>query len=495
MASTRRSRPAEPGRGRPATKNGPRGARDTPNVHASSPDGPADSVTRALAAALPQWRAATLRGAPPLRVAVALSGGRDSMVLLDALAQCAADDATLALEAVHVHHGISPNADAWADFCSAQCAQRGVPLTVHRVELARGSGASLEATARKARLAALAQTDADVIALAHHADDQAETVLLQLLRGAGPKGLAAMPALRRAARGPALARPFLGLPRSELAARAAARGLAWIDDESNADTDVRRNFLRHEIAPRLAQAFPGYPATLARVAAHQAESALIADALGACDGAHAIADDPRLGGTTLARNALAALALDAPHRARNLLRWFLRLHGLRAPSTARLAAMLDQLVHSMPDARVRLEHEGIAIGVHRGRIGVHATAADPFLVAWHGERTLLLPHGSLEFAPVLGEGLAADAIAGAPLSVRSRAGGERIRLRGEGRGETLKRLLHDAGVPHWQRNDLPLVWCGDELAAVPGVAVAAAFRAGAGAAGYELHWRRNATAP
>jgi len=490
MASTRRSRPAEPGRGRPATKIGTHAARDTPKARASPRSGPVDPVVRALAAALPAWRAATVQGALPLRVAVALSGGRDSMVLLDALAQCAAADASLTLQAVHVHHGLSPNADAWTDFCRVQCAKRGVPLTVHRIELARKSGASLEATARKARLAALAQTDADVIALAHHADDQAETVLLQLLRGAGPNGLAAMPALRRAAQGPALARPLLALPRADIVARAAARGVPWIDDESNADTDVRRNFLRHEIAPRLAQAFPGYPATLARAAAHQAESALLADALAARDGEHSIADDPRLG-STLARDALAALAVEAPHRAGNLLRWFLRLHGLRAPSAARLAAMLDQLVHAAPDARVLLLHEGIALGIHRGRIGVHAPTVDPFAVPWRGESTLVLPHGLLEFAPVRGEGLAAEAIARAPLSVRSRGGGERIRLRADGRGETLKRLLQEAGIPHWQRDDFPLVWCGDALAAVPGVAVAAAFRADAGAAGYDLRWRRS----
>lgn len=410
------------------------------------------------------------------------------MVLLDALAQCA-DDEALLLQAVHVHHGLSPNAQAWSEFCRRECAQRGIPLAIHRVDVARRPGASLEACARKARLAALARAEADVIALAHHADDQAETVLLQLLRGAGPKGLAAMPALRRAATGPALARPLLALTRAQIAACAAARGIAWIDDESNADTDVRRNFIRHEIAPRLAQAFPGYPATLARAAAHQAEAARLADALAACDGEDAVVRDAQLG-TTLSRDALAALNTEAPFRARNLLRWFLCAHALRAPSAARLAAMLDQLAHAAPDARVLLRHEGAALGVHRGRIVVHAPAADPFAVAWRGERTLELPHGRLEFAPVRGAGLAHDAIARAPLSVRSRAGGERIGLRAGGRGETLKRLLQQAGIPHWQRDEIPLVWCGETLAAVPGVAVAAAFRAGSGDAGYELRWFR-----
>ena len=456
-------------------------------MHASTREWPADSVARALAAALPAWRAAAAQDVPPLRVAVALSGGRDSMVLLDALARCVAADASLVLQAVHVHHGISPNADAWTDFCTMQCAQRGVPLTVHRIELPRKSGASLEATARKSRFAALAQSDADVIALAHHADDQAETVLLQLLRGAGPKGLAAMPALRRVAAGPALARPLLALPRTEIAAYATANAVAWIDDESNADIDVRRNFLRHEIVPRLAQAFPGYPGTLMRAAAHQAEAALVADALAAQDGQGAIAVEARLG-TTLSREALATLARQAPYRARNLLRWFLRSQGLRAPSAARLGAMLDQFTNAAPDARVALEHEGVVLGIHRGRISIHGAPVAPYNLSWHGETSVALPHGMLEFTPACGAGLTAAALGNGGVTIRSRAGGERIRLDADRSARSLKRLLQEGGVPIWQRDDLPLVWCHDVLAAVPGLGVAAMFRAEAGAASYELRW-------
>ena len=152
-------------------------------------------------------------------MAVALSGGLDSMVLLDALATLASRDG-VTLSAIHVHHGLSPNADRWAEFCAAQCAVREVPLTLHRVALARASGRSLEALARAARYERLLAADVDVIALAHHADDQAETLLLQLLRGAGPHGLAAMPSWRDGR--PALLRPLLALPRATLAACAAA---------------------------------------------------------------------------------------------------------------------------------------------------------------------------------------------------------------------------------------------------------------------------------
>ena len=427
-------------------------------------------------------------GAPPapLRVAIALSGGRDSMVLLDALAELAPEFG-LSLSALHVHHGLSANADAWAAFCGDECARRGVPLTVHRAEIRRMAGESLEAKARAARYAAYATFDAEVIALAHHADDQAETLLLQLLRGAGPHGLAAMPARRAMRTGPALLRPFLALPRTAIDAYAAVRGLAWVDDESNANTGVKRNYIRHDIAPRLAAAFPGYPATLVRAAAHQAEAARLGDELALHDAQGAVVEDA-LAGPTLDRAALIALAAAAPHRARNLLRWFLRRHELAAPSAARLEAMLDQVMRAAPDARVRLVHAGAEIGFHHGRIVVHPPAVARFEIAWQGEGRLALPHGTLEFSPCTGGGVARAALDTARVTVRPRAGGERIRLAGDRPRRALKGILQDIGMPPWQRESLPLVFCGDLLAVVPDIGVDIAFQAAAGTRGCTVRW-------
>src|SRR5208283_933594 len=303
MASTRKSPRADP-------------------AHAQS------AVDAALAAAL------TEHVAPGARLAVALSGGIDSMVLLDAAAARAAQHGIL-LSAVHVNHGLSPNAERWAQFCGRQCALRGVALVTHRLSLKRRRGESLEALARSARYDCLLGSDVDVVALAHHADDQAETLLLQLLRGAGAHGLSAMARYRPGR--PAVLRPLLGLTRATLAAYAAARGLVWIDDESNAERRHARNFLRHEVAPLLAARFPGYPATLARAARHQAEVAELADALAAIDAAGV------LDANGLDRERLAALPAA---RARNVLRAFLRAKGLRPPSEARLAEMLRQLEHA-----------------------------------------------------------------------------------------------------------------------------------------------------
>jgi tRNA(Ile)-lysidine synthase len=445
-------------------------------------------VSQAIDAALSFAAAHKPRsGTTMLSVAIGLSGGRDSMVLLDALAS-AAPAHGVSLSAVHVHHGISPKADGWAEFCAAECERRAVPLTVRRVQVQDAATLGIEAAARAARYAVFETIVADFITLAHHAGDQAETLLLQLLRGAGPQGLAGMPLVRPLQSGSALLRPFLALPDAAIEAYAKARELAWVDDESNASTALKRNFLRHEIAPRLAGAFPGYPATIARAATHQAEAAALLDDLAAIDVRPMLVDSADFG-TALDRSAFALLASRAPHRAKNLLRWFLRQHGLRAPSTARLDAMQRQLVEASADARVRLTHDGVEIGIHRGYIRIHPPATAPFSVDWHGESAVLLPHGTLEFAPIEGTGLAASMVANASVVIRPRVGGERIRI-GRGRPQqAVMRLLQTAGVPHWQRDSLPFVWCGDALAAVPGLGVDVAFAAGNGEPGFEVKWR------
>lgn len=399
------------------------------------------------------------------------------MVLLDALTSVSAGH-SLEVSAVHVHHGLSPNADHWARFCAEQCASRSVPLAVHRLHLERKSGQSLEALARAGRYEHFMSCDVDVIALAHHADDQAETVLLQLLRGSGPRGLSAMPLFRRGT--PALLRPLLSQTRETLAAYARTRGLGWIEDESNSDTTHRRNLLRHEIAPRLAAGFKGYPATLTRAASHQAEASALLDELAALDAEGAIDD------AGLDRAQLAGLSNA---RAANLLRWFLRREGLRPPSDARLADVLRQLRSASADARTRIAHDGAEIGCYRGRVVVHAPTTASFAVAWDGAPEVHLPGGILAFEPADGEGIAFAKLSIAPVTVRSRTGGERIRLAANRPRHAVKKLLQQASLTVWQRQALPLVWCGDALAAVPGVGVDVAFQAAAGEKGLRLIWR------
>ena len=320
---------------------------------------PPDPAARLRAAALQGVRAAAAVLKHPPAVCAAYSGGLDSTVLLQLLAASRADS-QFTLSAIHVHHGLSVNADAWTAHCTAACAALEVPLQVVRAEVNRAPRTSLEEEARRVRYAAFAGAAADVIALAHHADDQAETVLLQLLRGAGPKGLAGMPLLKplsASADRPLLLRPLLEFPRAGLASLAAAQGWSWIEDESNLDNDYKRNFIRNRVSPLLREAFPDPAATLSRAARHQAEAARLLDALADLDLACAALPP--------AQGADGGDALDAERlkrcddeRMKNALRRWLGLAGLRQPSEARLAALVRAVRASSNDTRLTWEHEG-----------------------------------------------------------------------------------------------------------------------------------------
>jgi tRNA(Ile)-lysidine synthase len=453
------------------------GSHDEPSVTSSHASARVTvAVGRALASHVP-------RGS---KVAVALSGGRDSIALFDATLAEASVHA-LDVVAVHVHHGLSAHADAWVRFCARLCSACSVPLIERRVDVARGPRKSVEAEARHSRYRALADAaasaGADVVLLAHHQDDQAETVLLQLLRGAGPQGLAAMPEARTDATGLKWLRPLLDVPRAAIDAYVRERHLVWVDDDSNADVRYMRNALRERVVPALASTAPGYPGTVARAAAHQAEAARLADDLASLDAAESF------DGATLSRVALAELPA---HRARNVLRWFLRERGLSPPSSARLAAMCDQLRNARVDARTCMRHAGAEIGVHRNRIVVHAPPPASFEYEWSGDAVVALPHGVLRFDRCIGSGIKAALLRSGRVVIRSRRGGERIQLAANRPRQALKSLLQHADIPTWMRQGLPLVFCGDALAGVPQIGVDMNFAASAGEDGFELQWDERA---
>ncbi len=266
---------------------------------------------------------------------VALSGGIDSMVLLDVLA--AARTANAALKAIHVNHGISPNANAWADFCRIQCAERGISLTVVAVDVNRQSGVGLEAAARDARYAALMSSDAAFVLSAQHQDDQAETVLHQMLRGTGLNGLAGMGESRQLRAGQVLLRPLLNVSRAEIDAYAAAHQLEWIEDESNLDTAFTRNFIRHDLLPAIRTRFPHYAESLSRTAQHAAESAELLEALAALD----------LGWNGCDAHADTLDALPLPRQVNALYHW-LRWLKVSPPSRLQLEDWAAQLFRAPP---------------------------------------------------------------------------------------------------------------------------------------------------
>lgn len=413
-------------------------------------------------------------------VCAGFSGGVDSAVLLDLLARDSKRDGRR-LTAVHVHHGLSPNADRWTAACEAFCAERGIPLDVVRVKVDRRAKGGLEAAAREARYAVYAKRPEPFVALAHHLDDQAETVLLQLLRGTGLKGVAAMPAMRTMAGSQVtLYRPLLAIPRRAIVEYAREAKLHWVEDESNDSSVQDRNYLRREIAPLLEARFPGWRQALGRFARHAAEADAMLDAQAAIDGAN----EPE--------SFTLQAGLSAPRRA-NALRAFLAARGLAMPSEARLDEMARQLYGARADARVRIEHDGVLITRHRGAARIERNLpreAAAWCVEWHGEARIELGEGrgQVRFERERGAGIDASCIAEGHWRFMSRAGGERIRLAAQGRTRTLKNLLQERSIPAWQRDHLPLLFRGTELVWVPGIGIAAEYACEARSEGLLPRW-------
>ena len=414
--------------------------------------------------------------APGQTVCVALSGGVDSVVLLDVLQELA-PVAGFLLRAAHVHHGLSPAADDWLAFCEALCTARGIPVQSARVAVDQGHSGGIEAAAREARHAALAQVPCDWLAFGHHADDQAETVLFRLLRGAGVHGAAAM----RAVDGRRL-RPLLGIRRREILDHARTRGLRWVDDHSNADFRFARNRLRGEILPLIERSFPGAVAALARAAENFGEADALLDELAASDQA-------ACGGAVLARSALLALA--AP-RLRNLIRWRMRAIGCDAPARVRLVEALRQLSEA-GEHPLRLSLGGAALCCYRGRVWVEPwddVQCSPLSSAtWRGEGELPWGRGSVRFEAAVGAGLRRSALEQSrEIVLCPRWAGLQMRQGGGRPRRSFKNLCQEAGVPAWLRDALPVLRADGAAVWVAELGCAAEFACPAGEPGVVPIW-------
>ena len=406
---------------------------------------------------------------PAVRLCVALSGGADSTALLGALA--ALRRSGLKLRALHVNHQLRPQARRWSAHCRRLARQLQVPLEVRTVQVPRGRGESPEAAARAARYAALEGSLAtgEVLLTAHHQDDQLETVLLQMLRGAGLAGLSAMPALAPFGQG-RLLRPLLELPAEELHAWLRAQGLPWVEDPSNQDAGFDRNYLRLRVLPLLLARWPAAAATVARGARHAAEAQRLLDEIAGRDCERAQA------GAALSAKVLRRLS---PARRRNALRYWIARSGRPVPPARRLAELAGPLLAARPDTQPFIEWGTVRVGrsadlLHlesarppRARAGA---AAEPDSWEWHwpAQARLHLPGGSLTLRADRRGPLDLDAL-GARLTVRMRRGGERLRPRRGGVRRTLKGLLQEARVPVKERAGLPLLFRDDILVAVAGL--------------------------
>lgn len=421
---------------------------------------------------------------PGQRLLLALSGGLDSCVLLHLLAglqvQCA-----FKLSALHVNHGISPNAGDWQQFCADLCTHHQISYTSQLVVVPRDSGLGIEAAARAARYGVMLSQPVDVVVLAHHQDDQAETLLLQLLRGAGVQGLAAMPSKSETNTAmPTIMRPLLDIPRSVLEQYAACHGLKWIEDESNLDLAYDRNFLRHHVLPELEKRFPASRATLARSASHIAEAAYLLDEMAQEDAVQWIKHG---------RLEVGGLRAMSEPRAKNLLRYWLSAYLNEPPSTRRLQDILRQLLEARAEARIEITFDEGLVHRYRGEAWFDQKLAtnQPEVLPWHGESELPFSGGGLTFQHVAGHGISLAKLAEEPLHIRLRTGGERLRLHRQGPLRSLKNLFQEAGVPAWHRLAQPLIYWREVLVCIPGIGVNADWQASADEAGLVITWQRD----
>lgn len=420
------------------------------------------------------------------RLLLALSGGLDSIVLLYLLAE-AKKNFPFELHAMHVHHGLSANADHWANFCQQQCQLLDVPLRMTYVNVDKDSHLGIEGAARELRYEALfnCKLDSDghlknlpdYIATAHHQDDQAETLLVQLFRGAGIKGLSSMAAVDNARR---LLRPLMNVPRNVLKNYAESHHIEWCEDESNNNTQYERNFVRHEVLPILETRHHAIKSVLARTASHLAEANQLLDALAVID------TEQLLEHNSLCLKGLSALTLP---RAKNSLRWWFAKHQLAMPTSEHLDEVLEQLLNAKQDANISIALQHLTLKRYQNRAYLsHHQNAQAFDLVWNGEPQLILPNGGkLEFKQVVGAGLALK-FGMTKLRITNRDGGERFKPNASRPTRTLKHLLQEANIPPWRREYLPLIYWQDTLACVPNIGVAHELQATGQEPGIEITW-------
>ena len=434
----------------------------------------------------PEWLAAQLAvllpNFPGVALCVALSGGADSTALLAALAST--HPRVFGLRALHVDHGLRAASKQWAAHCRALARRLRVPLKVLTTKVERSRGASLEAAAREARYHLLSNElhPGEVLLTAHHADDQLETVLLQLLRGSGLPGISAMPALAPFANG-LLARPLLSRSRAELEAWVREQGLTWIEDDSNVDESLDRNYLRRRVLPLIRDRWPGSATAVSRSARHVAEAQAILDTLARSDVARVSY------GESLSIKSLRALP---PARRRNALRFWITRAGYLAPDSRRIEEIAGPLLDARPDANPFVEWGGGGEGARAQRHGdllslypvappttpppsEHASSGDAtrprpatdLVWRWSDSTVCELPDnlGKLELEPDPRGPVDLDALP-EPLTIRWRRGGERLTPRPGGPRRALKNLLQEIHVPVVERARLPLLFSDEKLLAV-----------------------------
>ena len=398
----------------------------------------------------------------PARYVIAYSGGLDSTVLAHALSELRrTGKITTEIHAIHIDHGLHDKSMEWSRHCASQAAAMEIGFQSMAVKVAKKSGKGLEGAARDARYSALQSRmrDGDWLLSAHHSDDQAETLLLNLIRGSGPAGIAAIGEIRRFGSG-WLARPMIGCQRSAIERYAIDAKLDWIEDPSNTDRSFDRNFLRHEVLPTMKQRWPDVVKRLRRSAAHAGEASQLLNDLAASDVENL--------GTRPDRLPVDQLIGLSPARQRNLIRYALNVSGLPAPTTVQLQKVVDEVILAREDAQPIVTWSGAKVRRYRNSLYLlpdHLVSGLKSAPVCGGQVDLGGDLGILRLVHGARLGVSEDLVESG-LRIEARVGGEEFRPVGQAHTRKLKKLLQEEGVVPWMRDRLPLVYAGSQLVAV-----------------------------
>jgi len=415
---------------------------------------------------------------------IAFSGGLDSSVLLYMMYKASLQHSQISLSAIHVNHGISANSHEWSEFCQNVCQKLEVPFQSYTIDVSHVKGESLEASARECRYALLSSQlrDDQVLLTAHHQDDQCETLLLQMLRGSGLSGIASMPEIQVFSCG-YLARPLLNITRESIRRYAIDENIDWIEDESNSDTNLDRNYIRHNVIPLIKARWPSASKTIARTAKHAHETIYLAN----MQGQHDYVKTKIIGTDVI---SLSALRQFSRTRQKNILRYWIREHNKSMPSSIVMERILSESIESSVDRNPKVAWDNVEVRRFRDGLYILDTLpeADANLTLNIEQACDYLPLGTLSCEYTYGDGINTDFLQDRFLSIRFRRGGESILPYNSPYPHRVKKLMSEYGVPPWLRDLMPLVYVDDELVAIPGICVDKNWLAPAHHSSIKLGW-------
>ena len=419
-----------------------------------------------------------------LEILLGLSGGLDSCVLLDVLAQMQTQ-LHFKLKAIHVHHGLSPSADDWLNFCKKKCKLLDIEFYDVKVKINEKSSLGIEGEARELRYRAIKKKQKGILALGHHQNDQAETLMLQLFRGSGLKGLAGMPEFDINRK---FWRPMLNIKKELLEKYASENNIKYIEDESNEDINFDRNFIRSKVLPLIESRYPASIETISRSVSNISEGHHLNELLALDDSKNIMSDD----GSYLLISDLNKL----PNlRAINLIRWWLSFNNLLMPNKKNIEELFRQVKYIKKDTSLNLKiSNNQAIRAFGDKLFIvnMKNKLSTYNFKWSGQEEIELPNKSkLHFVKTKKGGLSLSKLGVNTLDIKGRTGGEKLKPLPDQPSRSLKYLFQKADIPHWERDQVPLVYANEQLVAVPNLGVQFEYQSKVGEDGYQIKWLRD----